>query len=66
MHLIIIAEFAFFCWLFGITEALDADPNHLIFKLILLSLCFVVSEWSIKKSGVDEVFEEEIKKLTKK
>lgn len=66
MHLIIIAEFAFFCWLFGITEALDADPNNLIFKLILLSLCFVIGEWSMKRTKIHELFEEEIKKLKKK
>lgn len=60
-HLFGMIEIVFFSWLVGFTEIYDLKPENIPIKIVFLVVNYFVSEWSIKKSGMSELFEKEKK-----
>lgn len=64
-HLISMLEVVLFSWILGFPEVYDLNPEHTPVKLVALVINYFVAEWSLKKSGLVELFENEKKNYEK-
>lgn len=64
VHILIFLEYFFFSWLLKIDdELLSLDKSTIPLKIIMLIAIYFTAEFSIKKSGIDKMCDDEKKKF---
>ena len=62
-HIFTFFEFIFWAWVWNLPQMYDLNPQHTLFKLLMVPIIYITAQWTLKISGLERTFEEEKKKL---